>query len=279
MKTRFLPFLVSLLFAGFSFGQVSHYALNQKAALIKNKVSEIREYPVQDSVSFFKEHPDGYYVRFNEAGKIIEKNGSSTKRTDASVAVETRTYFFYDDEGELIGRVALSSDSENPVNTVALYGKDSIRKTMSYLNLDNVGDGMAKLHIEEEPFATASVNRDDTVRLSRTHIRVPWFFWGDSVYWEDVYLDKQGRADSSRRVEMVMSKPRLENHVIRCRYMYASDGSLKQQTRTTYNTQNEGYRVEELLYDKNGLLYLYRERYLPLNKVEEYRFVYTFRKK
>lgn len=279
MKNCLLLFVMQLFCSGLSFSQISHHALNQKAAIIKNKVSEIREYPVQDSTAFFREHPNGYYARFNEGGKIIEKNNYSYGSSDEVAMKEERTYFFYDDDGEMIGRVELSSDTENPVNSVSLIGKDSARNSMNYMDLHNFGNGFASLHLNEQVLDTTSVNWNDTVRLSRSHIRVPWFAWEDSVFWEDVYLDKKGRVDSSERIEVVMSKPYLENHRIKTRYLYASDGSLKQKVRTSYDTRNKSYRIEELYYDQTGLLYLYRERYLPLNRVEESRFVYTFRTK
>lgn len=275
--TKYILLILSGFLSVISQAQVQTYLLN-KNVLMKNQVYRVEQYPVKDSVSFFKEYPHGYYALFNEEGKLVEKNEYAYDNLGDLIQKEQKTCFFYNLEGNRIGSAKLLVDSENPLRNVSFMKMDTVSNKIQSVFFHSYGDETASVEFEEEMIDSKNSYRSDTIWLTKYYAKIPFFYFEDSTFWENLYFNKQGKVDSAQRIEPVFSKPTIENHTVKSFFNYFKDGSLKTKTEKYFDTKEKLYLVKEYHYLENGLLTSIISQYTSNKEKKEEHFVYHIRK-
>jgi len=272
-----LFFLISFGFISICHCQVAVRFLDRKV-LLKNHVRKVIQVTKTDTTA---SNADSSYVIFNEKGQTIILNKYNYQYNEILGVYEPEeeiTYRYYDENGKIIGQINQIPKSENPIKNLFLYSDDTTSKTTShiYFRSFSAGEGELDVSTSTKPIDTSQFNQD-TIWLTKRHAKVPYFQWRKTTYYEEVKFDAKGRAETSERVELAF-KPGTYEHQVKTSYSYGKNGNLSSKTENRFDEKGKQYETDEFYYSDNGLLNKVLLKDKRDNNVQEFEFIYEYRK-
>ena len=267
-----LFFLISFLFISIGHGQVQYLDLKMIQKNHVRKVIQVKKGETTPS------NTDSSYVVFNENGQVIISNRYNYKY-DLSLEFyeeEEIIYRYYDENGKMAGQVNFIPTSENPIKSVFLHSDDTLSKVTTHVAFHSLFESECKLDLYTKPIDTSQFMQD-TVWITKNHAKVGYRQWGETTYYEDIRFDSKGRAETSERIELAF-KPGVYEHIIKTSYQYHKNGVLLSKTENRFDEKGKHYETDEFYYSENGLLSKALLKSKRDNTVEEFEFIYEYRK-
>ncbi len=278
---KFFPALMIIFLSQFCFSQ-EHSHLFQPEVMKKNKVVKVLEYHPEDSLTFFKKYPEGFYSKYDKEGRIIESNNYSSYETKEGMWIPNmfRNYYIYDTLGKRIAFISKYEDSayDQPFRYIDI--------TSPRINGDSMD--MVTLTREYKPefrFTTEPVNQKkaffgDTIVIGKRHKRL--IAIQDSSIYTDFYFNKQKLIDSVVFHGSGYGQNGMYSTQSIYLYTYFKNGEIEKIFQKKYHRVNGSmklYSVENYFFLENGLPDMITLYFSDAeNKGTTSKFRYTFRK-
>ncbi|MGV3612211.1 MAG: hypothetical protein ACO1N0_14725 [Fluviicola sp.] len=281
----FSTFIFFSILSQLSFGQ-EHSSLFQPEVMKKNRVLKVLEYHPEDSLTFFKKYPKGFYSKYDKEGRTIESNHySHIYQKEGDWLTESFiNYYIYDSSGKQIAFISKFEEGDQPFRYINL--------TLPGKTLDSVD--IVSLKDQYNPtfrFTSESTHKKesffrDTIEIGKRHKRL--ISIEDSSMYMDLYFNKKGAIDSSIFYTTHYSYSHGHTFInsgksVTC-YFYFKDGGIEKITEREYGSEDGILQMETgvtYFFLENGLLErMAHEIYSGAQKPDVYitKFSYTFRK-
>lgn len=270
-----LFFLISFLFISICHCQVAFHYLDKKA-LMKNHVRKVIQVNKRETNS---SDADSLYVVFNEKGQAIISNKYDYEYNDILGVYEPEeeiTYRYYDENGKIIAQVNHLPKSKNPIKNIFLHSEDTISKITSHMGFHSYAEGEGSIIQSTKSMDTSQFSQD-TIWITKQHAKVPYLGWGKTTRYEEIKFDSKGRAETSERIELAF-KPGIYEHQVKTSYNYDKNGTLISKTENRFDDKGKHYGTDEFYYSDNGLLHKVLLKDKRDHSVQEFQFIYEYRK-